>query len=330
MIGIPMPSVAEVAFEAEDIGFARLWATESTSDSMLQALAATIATEQISVATAVTVAFARNPMSVAYAAWDLASISGGRFPLGLGSQIKSHIQRRFSMPWSSPIPQMRDFINALQAIWQSWETGDQLSYEGPHYRHNLMTPVFTPAVHGFKIPIALAAVGPRMTQLAGEIADGLILHGMTTRSYLEATTLESLRKGLEESGRSREDFEISCPLFLVMGDTDQAIEDRIHDAKKQIAFYGSTPAYRAVLESVGYEDLQQDLTRYSKEERWDAMGDLIDEELFGAVALVGHPEQMPDLVRARYGGLIDRASSYFGWPIEDPERLRAIIKAFGN
>ena len=328
LIGTPVASVAEVAREAEKVGFSRIWATESTSDSMLQALAAALATEQISLGTAVTVAFARNPMSVAYTAWDLASVSEGRFTLGLGSQIKSHIQRRFSMPWDSPVDQMRDFINALQAIWQAWDTGEQLSHEGPYYQHTLMTPVFTPLTHGFRIPIALAAVGPTMTHLAGEVADGLILHGMTTPAYLETVTLKALGGGLAESGRSRDDIEISCPLFMVMGDTDQAIDERVLETKKQIAFYGSTPAYRAVLETTGCGDLQPLLTRLSKEGRWDAMADLIDEEVFNSIALVGRPEQMPDLVRDRFGGLIDRASSYFGWPIDDPERLSEIVNAF--
>ena len=287
-----------------------------------------LSTNRVQVGTAIAVAFARNPMTTAYAVWDLAACSEGRFVSGLGTQVKAHVTRRFSMPWSDPAARMCDYIAALRAIWATWRDGMPLHHEGPYYQHTLMTPVFSPPRHEHPIPIAIAAVGPHMTSLAGEICDGAILHGMTTQSYLDDVTLPALQQGLAKSGRRREDFFCSCPLFMVMGDDEETIDDMGQRTREQIAFYASTPSYRGILESVGYGDLQGELQQLSRAGRWQEMGRLIDQDLFDAIALTGTPDEMPNLVRTRYGGRLDRVSSYFGWPIEDPDRLADIVHAF--
>ncbi len=330
MIGSSAAACGPIAADAETQGFDGVWASESVTDAFLQSQAALLTTERLSVGTAIAVAFARNPMSVAYLAWDLAAMSDGRFVLGLGSQIQAHIERRFSMEWSSPVDRMRDFLLALDAIFTSWRDGSRLDYHGEHYQHTLMTPVFTPHHHTHRIPTMIAAVGAKMTELGGELCDGLLLHGMTTTAYLDQVTLPAVERGLATSGRTRDALELYVPLFMVMGDTEEEIAGAARKTREQIAFYASTPAYAKVLASVGYENLQPELRALSREGRWAEMGDLIDERLLDEIALVGTPEEMPGLCRERFGGRIDRVSSYFGWPAEDPDRLRAILAAFAE
>ncbi|MBB3042657.1 TIGR03617 family F420-dependent LLM class oxidoreductase [Nocardioides soli] len=328
MIGSSAAACGPIAADAEEHGFDGVWASESVTDAFLQSQAALLSTSRVSVGTAIAVAFARNPMSVAYLAWDLAAMSGGRFVLGLGSQIQAHVERRFSMEWSPPVDRMRDFLLALDAIFTAWRDGTRLDYQGEHYRHTLMTPVFTPHHHELPIPTMIAAVGARMTELGGELCDGLLLHGMTTTAYLDQVTLPAVERGLATSGRGRDELELYVPLFLVMGDTDEQFEETARKTREQIAFYASTPAYVKVLESVGYENLQPELQSLSREGRWSEMGDLIDQRLYDEIALTGTPEQMPALCRERFDGRVDRISSYYGWPSDDPDRLRAILAGF--
>lgn len=328
MIGASAAGCGPIAADAETQGFDGVWASESVTDAFLQSQAALLTTERLSVGTAIAVAFARNPMSVAYLAWDLAAMSEGRFVLGLGSQIQPHIERRFSMPWSPPVDRMRDFLLAFDAIVTSWRDGTRLDYRGEHYQHTLMSPVFTPHHHTHRIPTMIAAVGAKMTELGGELCDGLLLHGMTTTAYLDQVTLPAVERGLTASGRERDALELYVPLFLVMGDTDAELEDMARRTREQIAFYASTPAYAKVLASVGYENLQPELQGLSREGKWAEMGDLIDDRLLHEIALVGKPEEMPALCKERFVGRIDRVSSYFGWPTDDPDRLRDILAAF--
>ncbi|GAA2334926.1 TIGR03617 family F420-dependent LLM class oxidoreductase [Dactylosporangium salmoneum] len=330
MIGASAAACGPVAAEAEAQGFDGVWASESVTDAFLQSQAALLSTREVTVGTAIAVAFARNPMSTAYLAWDLAAMSEGRFILGLGSQVQAHIERRFSMQWSAPAARMRDFLQALDAIFAAWRDGSRLDYQGPHYRHTLMTPVFTPHHHEYRIPKMIAAVGAKMTELGGELCDGLLLHGMTTTAYLDGVTLPALGKGLAASGRSRADVDLYAPLFMVMGDTEEEIAEGTRKTREQIAFYASTPAYRAVLDSVGYGDLQGELQTMSRAGRWVEMGGLIDDRLLEHIALVGTPEDMPRLCRERYAGRLDRVSSYYGWPSGDPDRLRSILADFAS
>lgn len=328
LIGSSAAACGPIASTAEAEGYDGVWASESVTDAFLQSQSALMATQRVSVGTAIAVAFARNPMSVAYLAWDLAAMSEGRFILGLGSQIKPHIERRYSMPWSSPVPRMRDFLLALDAITTSWRDGTRLDYQGEHYQHNLMSPVFTPHHHEFTIPTMIAAVGDRMTELGAELCNGLLLHGMTTTAYLDNVTLQAVERGLSTSGRDRSALELYCPIFMVMGDTEEEIAEMSAKTRDQIAFYASTPAYAKVLESVGYENLQPELQAMSRDNRWAEMGSLIDDTLLGHIALIGKPEEMPALAKERFGGRLDRISSYYAWPVDDPDRLQQILKEF--
>ncbi len=330
MIGASSAECGPIAARAELEGFDGVWASESVTDAFLQSQAALLSTSRLTVGTAIAVAFARNPMSTAYAAWDLAGMSGGRFILGLGSQIQPHIERRFSMPWSSPVSRMRDFLMALDAIFTSWREGTKLDYQGTHYQHTLMTPVFTPKHHDHRIPTMIAAVGERMTSLGAELCDGILLHGMTTTAYLDGVTLPAVERGLAASGRTREAIDLYVPLFLVMGDTEEELAEQKRKTREQIAFYASTPAYSAVLDTIGQGALQPEMQALSRQGRWTEMADLVDDELLEAIAVIGTPDEMPELCKARFGGRVDRISSYYGWSIDDPDRLRDILSRFDD
>ena len=223
-------------------------------------------------------------MTLAQTAWDLQAASGGRFILGLGSQIKPHITRRFSMPWSHPAARMREMILAIRAIWACWNDGTKLDFRGDFYTHTLMTPFFNPGPnpHG-DARIFLAGVGELMTEVAGEVADGFICHGFTTRRYLDEVTLPRSSRGRAEAGRTLEGFEICGPMFVVTGRDEDEMAKAATGVREQIAFYGSTPAYRRVLDLHGWGDLQDELNRMSKEGRWKEMGDLIDDEMLARV-----------------------------------------------
>lgn len=316
------------AVEAEASGMDAAWCTETGIDVFLQAYEVSRRTERIDVGTAIAVALARNPMTVAYTAWGIADVSAGRFTLGLGSQVRPHIERRFSMPWDKPVGQMREFVLALRAIWESWRTGDRLAFEGEHYQHTLMSPFWAPQQHDHRIPIHLAAVGPKMVEMAAEVADGIILHTFTNQAYLEEVTYPAIQRGLARSGRSMSDLEISLPTFMVMGDSEEDILARREQVAAQLAFYASTPAYRPVLDAIGYGDLQPQLTVLSKSGDWAAATRLLPPELIDHFALQGRPEDMPALAQRRLGAAVSRTSSYYGWPSVDAERLRAIAADF--
>ncbi len=257
----------------EERGYDGAVPAEVASDPFLPLLLAAEHSERIALMTAIAVAFARNPMTLANVAHDLNAYSRGRFVLGLGSQIRPHIRRRFSMPWSQPAARMREFILAMRAIWDCWYNGEKLDLRGDFYQHTLMTPMFTPTNTEYGAPrVALAAVGPLMTETAGEVADGLIAHAFTTQRYMREVTLPALERGFAKSGRSRADFVITCPVFVVSGVDEQSREASRSSVSQQIAFYGSTPAYRRVLELHGWGELQGELHRMSKQGLWGEMG----------------------------------------------------------
>jgi probable F420-dependent oxidoreductase len=266
------------------------------------------------VGTGVAIAFARNPMTIAYQANDLQLWSQGRFMLGLGSQVKPHIERRFGMPWGQPAARMREFVLALRAIWAAWESGEQLSSRGEFYQHTLMPPFFSPGPNPYgNPPVFLAAVGPRMTEVAGQVADGLLLHSFTTLEYLHETTLAALERGLQTAQRTRADLQLSMPVFVATGDTDEAMAAAKAGTKKQLAFYASTPTYRPVLERHGLAELGERLTALSRTGEataWDTMGSLIDDEVLDLFAVVADPADAAEQVLRRYGGLLDRISIY--------------------
>lgn len=306
----------ESAVAADADGYDTLWIGETSRDGFLMASMAAEAAPRARVGTAIAVAFARNPMTVASTAYDLADYTGGRFTLGLGSQVKAHIERRYSMPWSHPGPRMREFVLAMRAIWNSWETGDKLDFRGEFYTHTLMTPFFAPERHDAgPPPVYLAGVGEYMTRVAGEVADGYLWHPFTTQRYLREVTVPALERGRtsgEESGWRRPGTEIalSGQAFVVTGRDDQEMDAARAGARDRIAFYASTPAYRAVLELHGFGDLQPALAALAKQGNWSDMGALVPDELLEAVAVIGAPEDAGRALYERWGDLASSICLY--------------------
>jgi probable F420-dependent oxidoreductase len=279
-------------------------------DPLMQLAMAANATENIQLMSSITVAFGRSPMILAQMAHDVNALAKGRLTLGIGSQIKPHIEKRYSMPWSKPAARMREYILAMKAIWACWYEGKPLDFRGEFYTHTLMTPMFTPTDTEYGAPAVVgAAVGPLMTENVAEVADGIILHSFTTEEYIRSVTLPAVEKGLAKGGRDRSQFEIHGTPFYVTGETEEEFNAVKAAACGQIAFYASTPAYRGVLESVGYGDLQPELTKMSKEGRWLEMGGLIDDTLLDRIAIIGEPGELTEKLRARYADIFDTSGS---------------------
>jgi len=326
--GVPqeLSKAAEGAREAEAAGYDGIWSAETSHDPFFPLLLAAQATERVELGTGIAVAFARSPMTLANVGYDLQQASGGRFILGLGSQIKPHITKRFSMPWSHPAARMRELIMAIKAIWHAWDSREKLAFEGDFYTHTLMTPFFDPGPNpAGQARIFLAAVGELMTEVVGEAAEGMLVHAFTTEQYLRNVTLPALERGLQKSGRSMEDIELSGPAFVVTGTTEEEMEASATGVRRQIAFYGSTPAYRGVLEQHGWGDLQTELNGLSKQGKWEEMGTLIDDDVLDAFAIVAEPEDIAAKLHDRYGDVIDRISFYVPYR-SDPERWGKVMQ----
>lgn len=327
--GIPadLSKAGPGARRVEEQGYDGAWSAETQHDPFLPLVLAAEHTTRVELGTGIAVAFARNPMTVAQLGWDLQGYSGGRFMLGLGSQIKAHIEKRFGMPWSHPAPRMREFILAMRAIWACWQDGAPLRFEGDFYTHKLMTPFFNPGPQEFGPPkVFLAAVGEGMTEVCGEVADGMLVHGFTTERYLREVTIPALERGFAKAGRSRKDFQLSCPVFIVTGTDDAQRDAAAAGVRRQIAFYGSTPAYRGVLDLHGWGDLQDDLNRLSKQGEWEKMGELITDDIVEAFAVVADPDKVAPTLLTRFEGLIDRLSFYLPYQAP-PEQLSATVAA---
>lgn len=298
-------AAARTARWAERNGFDGLQVAETQHDPLIACTVAGQATERIRLATSITVAFARSPMTVAMTANDVQLATGGRFALGLGSQVQAHIEKRFSMPWSAPAPRMREFIAAVRAIWESWRTGDRLNVRGEHYRHTLMTPFFSPGPNPHGSPdIWLAGVGPAMTRLAGEAADGFIAHAFTTREYLAEVSLPALAEGRTRGERTSTDVILSP--FVVTGSDEAARAKQERAVRQQIAFYGSTPAYRAVLELHGWGDAADRLHAASRRGEWTEMAGIIDDDMMDAFATFAEPGSLRETLSARFDGIATR------------------------
>lgn len=295
------------AVEAERDGYDTLSVPETSHDAFVALALAARATSRIRLQSAIAVAFARNPMTFAYQANDIALVSGGRFDLGIGSQVKPHIERRFGMPWSRPAARMEDFVRALHAIWDAWETGERLRYEGEFYSHTLMTEFFSPGPnpHG-RPPVMLAAVGERMTEVAGRVTDGLLAHSLTSPSYLADVTLPALRRGRSNLAG----FDVCLPVFTVLGADADARAAAEAGVRRQIAFYASTPPYRPVLEHHGRGELADRLNGLSRQQAWDEMAGLIDDDVLDLFAVSGSPEEVAAGLAGRYRDLVDRISLY--------------------
>ncbi len=305
----PLEEVADLARSVEAAGYDGVWSAELDHDPFLPLVLAAEHTSRVQIGTSIAVAFARNPMILANLGWDLQAYSGGRFILGLGSQIKPHITKRFSMPWSRPAARMKEMVEAVKAIWESWETEERLNFRGDFYRHTLMTPMFSPGANPFgPPPVHLAAVGDLMTEVAGESADGWISHTFSTPSYMREVSLPALERGATRAGRDPMEIEVSMPETIVTGETEEEMASAAQAARQRLAFYGSTPAYRPVLEHHGWGDAQYDLTRMSVQGQWVEMADVIDDTMLGTFGVVAEPQHLASAVASSYGGLIDRLS----------------------
>lgn len=322
-----LKNIPEQIQQFEDIGFSGAYSAEINNEPFYPLLLAAEHSKNIELSSAISVAFARNPMQMATLAHDLNEFSGGRFSLGLGSQIKAHITRRYSMPWSKPAARMREFVLAMRAIWDCWENGTRLNFEGEFYTHNLMNHMFTPQKAEFGTPrVNVAGVGPLMTEVAGEVGDGLICHGFTTKQYLKEVTLPAVQKGLDKSGRKREDFKIYVPVIVVTGNDEESFNNSKNMVKAQLAFYGSTPAYKGVLEQLGRGELHEKLLPLSKENKWNEMTALFDDDVLQHFAIVAeNPADIPEIIKRDYGDLMDI------WMLthqfEDLEQQKELIKA---
>ncbi|MGA1361683.1 MAG: LLM class F420-dependent oxidoreductase [Ilumatobacteraceae bacterium] len=330
--GIPadLSKAAQAAKEVEAAGYSGAWTAETAHDPFLPLAVAAEHTERIELGTSIAVAFARNPMLLANLGWDLQAFSKGRFVLGLGSQIKPHIEKRFSMEWSHPAARMREMVQAIHAIWDTWENGTKLEFRGDFYKHTLMTPFFTPdraELAGFGRPkIYLAGVGEKMTEVCGEVCDGFICHGFTTEKYLREVTIPALERGRAKAGKTMEGFDIVGPSFVVTGTDDREMEAAAAGTRQQIAFYGSTPAYRGVLDIHGWGGLQDELNTLSKQGKWVEMGNLITDDILNTFAVVGEPEGIAPELHRRYGDVISRISFYAPYR-SDPARWLPVIEA---
>jgi probable F420-dependent oxidoreductase len=298
---------------------------EGTHDPFFPLLFAAEHTERLQLTTAVAIAFARNPMTLAQTAYDLQLASHGRFRLGLGTQIKPHIEKRFSMPWSQPVERMHELVLAIRAIWDTWHTGAPLAFQGEFYRHTLMTPFFNPGPSPYGLPsIFLAGVGPRMTEMAGEVADGFIVHPFASEQSLRELTIPALGRGAVRGGRSLADVEIAFPLMAVIADTDEQVVKGRDAIRPRLAFYGSTPAYKVILDVHGWGDLQPELNRLSKTGDWGTMSSLITDEMVDAFAVQGTPDEIGPKVRRRYGDLVQRISFDTSSKL-DPDQVATVL-----
>lgn len=326
-------TMAHTAHRLEEEGYAGIWTSETAHDPFLPLMIAAERTRRVQLGCAVAVAFARNPMTIANVAHDLQGYSRGRFALGLGTQVKSHIERRFSMPWSDPMARLEEFIGAVRAILTAWETGDPLRFEGSYYRHTLMTPMFRPEPHGYGLPpIIMAGVGASMVEAAGRSADGVLVHAFSTPTYLREVVVPAVERGLAARARPRDGFEVSCRGFLATGRDEKELERAKHAVRARIAFYASTPSYLPVLERHGWDALGRQLNALSRsddDERWTKMAGLIDDEVLETFAVVAEPDRAGAEIARRYRGLADRYWFYTPYPIS-PELLSSISRAIGT
>jgi len=309
----------------EEIGYDGAFSFEARHDPFLPLVLAAESTTNLRLGTAIAIAFARNPMNLANLAWGVHAISEGRFVLGLGSQVKPHIEKRFGMPWSKPAARMREMVLAIRAIFDAWEGKAPLRFEGEFYRHTLMIPAFDPGPHPFgPPPIYAAGFGPMMTEMAGEVGDGFLGHPFTSRQSLLENTLPALERGLAKSGRTRADLDVICATMTVTADTEEEFERVKLAARKHLAFYGSTPAYRSTLDCHGWGELHLELNRLSKQGLWDEMAERIDDEILETIAVVGPREEIAAKLRARLDGIADGVSLTHN-RAPDPEHWADIV-----
>ena len=301
-----LSDVPLIAAGAERIGFDALWSSEIQHDPFLPLALVAEHTRQLQFGTAVAIGFARTPATLAYTAWDLAEASGGRFILGLGTQVKPHIERRFGMPWpDSPVGKLRELITAVRAFWKAWQTGERLNFRGEYYKLTLMSPFFNPGpIEHPRIPIYIAGVNTGLCRLAGELADGFHSHPYHSPRYLREVVRPAIADGAARAGRPVEAISLSTTVFAVTDPTEAEF------VRSQIAFYASTPSYRGVMELHGWGETAEQLQGMARRGEWSALGGRITQEMLEAFAVVCEPEELGPALLERYQGLVDRLALY--------------------
>ncbi len=332
MLTHELTSIPAYARKVEALGFDCLWSSETQHDPFLPLAVAATVTSRVKLGTAIAVAFPRSPMVTAHIAWDLQRASAGRFILGLGSQVKGHNERRFSVKFESPAPKMREIVLALRAIWDCWQNGTKLSFKGQFYRFDLMTPFFNPGpIAQPKIPVYLAAVNAAMCRVAGEVCEGLHVHPFNSPTYLRDYVQPAVDEGLGRAGRARRDFTYATSTFVVIGDTEDEIRPARQAVRQQIAFYASTRTYEPVLAAHGWQDLVPHLHRKSVEGDWAGMASLITDEMIDTYAVTGSYDTIAARLQQRYAGLLNRTAFYQPHQsgLDDP-RLPRVVKEFNG
>jgi probable F420-dependent oxidoreductase len=311
--------------ELEALGYDGMYVPETGHDPFLPIALAARETDHIQLRTGVAVAFPRSPTHLAMVANDLQVLSNGRFQLGLGSQVKAHIEKRFSTAWSEPARRMRELVEAIRAVWRSWNEGERLDFRGDFYSLTLMTPFFSPKPHTLGAPpILLGVLGPKMTEVAGEVADGILLHGLSSVEYVNQVTVPALERGLRATGRSRDQIQFTFPTLIATGESDEEFEAALAKLRQHLSFYASTPAYAPVMELHGWGELQRELHALTKANRWPEMGPLITDPVLDAFTVRGRPEEIAPGILARVGHVADRVSFYSAAPLR-PELVRRIV-----
>jgi probable F420-dependent oxidoreductase len=320
-----LESAGRVSRAYEEEGYDGVLSFEGQHDPFLPLALAAASTERIQLTTGIAIAFARNPMVVATLANDLQLLSKGRFVLGLGSQIRPHIEKRFSETWSRPNARMREFLQAIRAIWRCWNENERLQFRGEFYTHTLMSPFFNPGKNPFGVPgIALAGFGPGMIRVAGEVADGWIVHPLHSPEFVREVALPALAEGADRAGRSPSEIQISCQTITMIGGNDAEIERARQKARAQISFYGSTPAYKVMLDHHGWGDLQPELNRMSKEGKWLEMTRLITDEIVDAIGVSGKPDEVAARIKQRNG--FAHRTTMVVYNEAGPEALRQVVR----
>jgi probable F420-dependent oxidoreductase len=313
--------MADLARSVEAHGFHALWTTETAHNPFLPLTHVAAHTSTLQFGTAIAVAFPRSPMVTAQVAWDLAAQSNGRFLLGLGTQIKAHITKRFSTEWAAPVPRLREYVQSMRAIWNTWQTNAPLRFMGEHYKFTLMTPFFSPgAIPHPDIPIFLSGVNEGLCELAGELAQGFHVHPFHTARYLGETINPALAAGAARASRPAADIERTCAIFVVTGRNAEEMKTHSAEVKLQIAFYASTPSYKAVLDLHGWGDLQERLSLQARNNDWFAMGAEISDAMLEEFAVVALVDELAAAVKARYDGLLDRVGYYFPFAPDDTDK----------
>lgn len=319
-----------IARTAEDMGFDGVWSMENQHDPFLSLAVSATTTTKLTLGTAIALSFPRSPMSLAYTAWDLQRASNGRFVLGLGTQVKGHNQRRYSVKWESPGPKLREIVLALRAIWDCWQNGTPLDFQGEFYQHTLMTPAFSPGkIDHPQIPIYIAGVNPYICRLAGELCDGFHAHPFHSAKFLRERVIPQIEEGARKSGRSRKDLVVSSSSFVIMGDTQKEMDSMREKVRMQIAFYASTRTYKPVLDVHGWGDVCLSLNAKAAKGEWQAMAKDVTDEMLDEYTVTGSPDEVPAMLKEKYDGLLDRVAFYHpDRPGVNAARWRSIVKAF--